>query len=83
MKVVIPLAALQAAHACDVYLQSPEWDEGAQALVYPDWAATIERHFAAGRRSISQLGWLVAHDLVPMTRDEFVAMRKTRGGTHV
>lgn len=76
MRVVIPLSALQANHACDAYLRSPEWDSGAQALVYPDWDATVARHLAMGPEGITHLDWLIAHKLVPMTTAQLVEARK-------
>ncbi len=70
MRVVIRLAELQACNACDAYLKSPEWDARQQALVYPDWDATVARHIAMGREGMVRLEWLVANKLVPMTAHE-------------
>lgn len=74
--VVITLAELEASpKACDVYLRSPEWDAERQALVYPDWSATVARLLST-RAGITWLDYLVKRGLVPMTRDEFNAARK-------
>jgi hypothetical protein len=70
MRVVIRLAELQACNACDAYLLSPEWDAKEQALVYPDWDATVARHLAMGPGGIVRLSWLVHNKLVPMTAHE-------------
>lgn len=80
MKVVIRLAELQAHKACDAYLRSPEWDEKEQALVYPDWDATVARHLTGEREKMGHLEWMVANKLVPMTAQElFSAKQKARG----
>jgi len=77
MRVVIPLSKLQACNACDAYLRSPEWDKEEQALVYPDWDATVARHLAMGLEGIVRLQWLVTNKLVPMTESEFAAAGKS------
>jgi hypothetical protein len=72
MQVVISKTQLEAAHACADYFTSSEWN--GEALVYADWAKTVERLLSTGKGTL-QLGWLVKHGLVPMTREEFVAAR--------
>jgi hypothetical protein len=81
MRIVIPLSVLQAHNACDAYLNSQEWDKGEQALVFPNWEATVERLLANGPAGVINLGWLVAKDLVPMTAGQFAeAKKRARGG---
>jgi hypothetical protein len=75
MEVIIEKAQLLAFDACGAYLKSPEWDAEREALVYSDWAATVDR-LTATRDGVGLLGWLVARKLVPMTRAEFVKARR-------
>lgn len=76
MRVVVRLVELQAHNVCDAYLRSPFWDEGEQALVYPDWAAAVTQYMTMGISGVMRLGWMVARRLVPMTTDQFVEARK-------
>lgn len=71
-QVVISKEQLIAARACtkDSYFDSPEWN--GEALVYADWEASRERLLSTSRGT-SQLSFLVAKGLVPMTREEFRA----------
>jgi hypothetical protein len=88
MKVVVTKAQLDgsdrppgvgALRACRVYLKSPEWDSGQQALVYADWEETSKR-LLSSHAGTGYLDWLVTHQLVPMTREEFVAARGVSHG---
>lgn len=77
MRVVIKLSELRAHNPCGAFhLDSPEWDEQEQALVYPDWDATVARHLAMGPTGVVRLEWLVARKLVPMTTAQLAAARK-------
>ena len=75
MQVIITKAQLEANRACKAYLTSPEWN--GEALVYSDWDATVKRLLTT-RSGTVYLDYLVAHGLVPMTKDEFVALKKAR-----
>jgi hypothetical protein len=77
MQVVITEAQLKS--GCDVYLKSPEWDPEQRALVYIDWAATVERLLST-RSGTAYLDSLVSRGFVPMTKDEFIAARKAHRG---
>lgn len=57
------------------HLESPEWDEEQQALVYKDWEATAKR-LSATKEGLTQLAWLVGRNLVPMDRLELRKVRK-------
>jgi hypothetical protein len=77
-EVVITKDQLEAGGPCQPFhLKSPEWDEEREALVYEDWEATVKR-LSSTKDGLTQLGWLVAHNLVPMTRLEFRAVRKAK-----
>lgn len=80
MRVVIDKATLKRHRACNAAYTSPEWDEGLQALVYADWDQSVERLIAMGPRGWDHLEWHVRHKLVPMTMDEFTALRASREG---
>lgn len=82
MRVVVTKDQLKSNRACAVYSKSPEWDSGQEALVYSDWTKTIER-LLSSRAGAEQLGWLVAHGLVPMTKSELIDAVKARGGINV
>jgi hypothetical protein len=71
--VAITKADLDAKKPCAPwYLDSPEWDEDQEALVYKDFDATVDRLMAtdAGR---DRLRWLIRNALVPMKSNEFKA----------
>lgn len=72
MQVVITKAQLEAVPACQAYLKSPEWN--GEALVYADWNATVKRLLSSGY-GITYLGFLVKNKLVPLTVNEFRALR--------
>jgi hypothetical protein len=74
-QVVIPKEKLVELKACSVYLDSPEWN--GEALVYSNWEETVERLMSTGP-GITYLGFLVAKKLVPLTKDEFRALRADR-----
>lgn len=78
MQVIIPIAKLEAQGACLVYLDSPEWDKGQKELVYADWSKTVIRLLSTPAGT-GYLSWLVAHELVPMTKSEFSAAREKQG----
>ena len=75
MQVTITKSQLEANRACKVYLTSPEWN--GEALVYADWDATVSRLLAT-REGMSHLDFLVVRALVPMTVEEFIALKKAR-----
>ncbi|MGH3303684.1 MAG: hypothetical protein ACRDOK_18795 [Streptosporangiaceae bacterium] len=77
MQVIIPKSSLVKYHACAAAYSSPEWSDAKEALVYPDWSASVERMMSTpmGR---SHLDWLIVHKLVPMTAAEFFEVRKIR-----
>lgn len=77
MEVVVTKDQLEKARACRVYLDSPNWDHGREALVYPDWAEAVRRLLST-RAGVTHLDFLVASALVPMTRDEFKAAREAK-----
>jgi|GEM_PF-7064187 len=80
MQVVITKGQLEAVKACNVYLDSPEWDALEESLVYANWEATVERLLAT-RAGSSYLAFLVSRELVPMTMTEFKAARTARERT--
>jgi len=75
-RIVIPKAVLKRHRACDAAYTSPEYDADQDAIVYADWDETVKRLLAKGRQGIDEIDWYVANKLVPMTRDEFVALKK-------
>ena len=75
MRVVIPKEKLEAVRACSDYLKSPEWN--GEALVYENWEQTVERLLST-RAGVIQLNWLIDRKLVPMTVDEFRALKQAR-----
>ena len=74
MRVIITKGQLLAARACAAYLDSPEWDEEQEALVYKNWDKTVKR-LASNKEGLTFLGWLVGRSLVPMPRLQFRRMR--------
>lgn len=77
MQVVITKKQLQDEKSCGAHLNSPEWSESEQALVYTDWDATVERLLSTNNGT-DFLDWLVLKQLVPMTKDEFIQARNAR-----
>lgn len=83
MRVVIDKATLKRHRACPDAYTSPEWSEQEQALVY-EWPATIDRLLAKPAKAngtnsgLDQLEWLVRHKLVPMSAEEFEALKAAR-----
>ena len=73
MQVVVTRAQLDEHKACPRYATSPNWN--GEALVYPDWDQAVDRLLSTPD-GIDRLGWLVVHELVPMSRSEFIAARK-------
>ena len=78
MQVVIPEATLKRHRACRGRFTSPWWDAKEQALVYGDWDEAV-RQFLSSKDGTERLEWLVAHELVPMTKSEFHAAKTARG----
>lgn len=72
VQVVISKNKLEQLGACKAYLTSPEWN--GEALVYSDWDATVKRLMSTGP-GVTYLGFLVAKELVPMTKEEFARTR--------
>jgi len=75
-KVVIPIATFKRLRACGAAYNSPEYDAEQDAVVFSDWDKTVERLLAKGRQGLNEIDWCVAHKLVPMTREEFVVLKK-------
>jgi hypothetical protein len=75
MQVIVHIDQLKEKGACSAYLRSPEWISDQQALVYPDWGATVSRLLST-RAGVTYLSWLVGRGLVPMTQEEFAEARK-------
>ena len=59
------------------YLDSPEWDEKKEALVYEDWEDTVER-LSSTKDGLMHLAWLVSRSLVPMTRMQCRKLRRAK-----
>jgi hypothetical protein len=78
-RVIIDRLTLKRNHACLAAYASPEWDEKLQALVYSDWDKTVARHVAMGPQGFDRLEWLVRHKLVPMTKEQFDALKEAHG----
>jgi hypothetical protein len=77
MEVIVTKEQLR--ETCGVHTSSPEWNAEREALVYPDWDATVARLLST-RKGTAYLDALVARGIVPMTRDEFIEARKSRRG---
>ena len=75
-RVVIDNETLRRHRSCRAVYASPEWDAKLQALVYSDWDKTVERHIKMGAPGFDRLEWLVNHKLVPMTKEQFDALKK-------
>lgn len=75
-RIVIDKATLKRHRACRDAYTSPEWDEKLQALVFADWDKTVARLLAKGPKGLEQLEWWVNHKLVPMTAEQFAAIKK-------
>jgi len=87
-EVIIDKATLKRHRACRAAYTSPEWDSVREALVYKDWDATVQRHLEMGfdangvHIGLFRLEWFVNHGLVPMTREELRALKKSHGGSN-
>ena len=78
MQVIITKDQLTGGGPCTpVFLDSPEWDEKKEALVYEDWDETVER-LSSSMDGLGQLGWLVSRSLVPMNRMQFRKLRRAK-----
>ncbi len=82
MRVIIDNATLRRHRSCRAAYSSPEWDAKSQTLVYEDWDATVER-LLKNPEGLETIEWFVNHKLVPMTSDEFAALKKARGASNV
>ena len=85
MRVVISDATLRRHRACPARFQAdcPWWDPKENALVYPNWGSEVIDHYLTARQGgAAMLEWLVRHELVPMTMDEFKAAVVARGGSN-
>lgn len=82
MRVAIEKATLKRHRACRAAYTSPEWDVASETLVYSDWEQSVQRLLSGGDEGKRQLEWLVNHELVPMTKDEFVAARSAYDSAH-
>ena len=78
MRVVIDNAALRRNRSCKGAYTNREWDPELQALVFPDWDASVEELLSTPK-GLGRLEWYVRHNLVPMTMDEFIAAKTARG----
>ena len=74
-RVVIDNATLRHHRSCRGAYTSPEWSEKEQALIYADWDKTVTR-LLKKPGGIDQIEWFVNHKLVPMTKDQFDALKK-------
>jgi hypothetical protein len=79
VRVVIDNAALRRNRSCKGAYTNREWDEKEQALIFPDWDASVEELLST-EKGLARLEWYVRHNLVPMTMDEFIAAKSARGG---
>ena len=80
MRVVIPNETLRRHRSCSAVYTSPFWDTAENALVFPDWEKALAEYFVPmGHEGFFRLGWHVRHGLVPMTADEFAALKKANG----
>lgn len=80
MRVVIDNAALRRNRSCKGAYTNREWDPELQALVFPDWDASVEELLSTPK-GIGRLEWYVRCKLVPMTMSEFIAVKSARGGS--
>lgn len=78
MRVVIDNATLRKHRSCKGVYTRKEWDPKLQAIVYPDWDASVEELLSTPL-GLERLEWYVTHKLVPMTMTEFVAAKAARG----
>lgn len=74
MRVVIDNAALRKNRSCKGAYTNREWDPELQALVFPDWDASI-KELLSTPKGLARLEWYVRHNLVPMTMTEFITAK--------
>jgi hypothetical protein len=74
VRVVIDNATLRRHRSCKGAYTNREWDAEAQALIFPDWEASVTELLSTPKGR-DRLEWYVHHKLVPMTKDEFIAAR--------
>lgn len=79
MRVVIDNATLRRHRSCKGAYTNPEWDAEAQALIFPDWEASVEQ-LLSDPKGLARLEWYVSQRLVPMTMSEFLTAKAARGG---
>lgn len=77
MRVVIDQATLKRHRSCDVTV-SPNWDTEHKSLVYEDWDKAV-KNFLSTADGTSRLEWLVRHELVPMSADQFATAKDAIG----
>jgi hypothetical protein len=78
MRVVIDNAALRKARSCKGAYTNREWDPALQALVFPDWDASV-KELLSTPKGRARLEWYARHNLVPMTLDQFIAAKAALG----
>jgi hypothetical protein len=74
VRVVIDNATLRRHRSCKGAYTNREWDAEAQALIFPDWEASVTELLSTPK-GIRRLEWYVTHKLVPMTMEEFIAAK--------
>jgi hypothetical protein len=79
MRVVISEATLKRHRACRGRYDSPYWSEEEKSLVYENWDEAVA-HFLSTKDGTERLEWLVNHELVPMTKDQFSAVSGASNG---
>jgi len=78
MRVVIDNATLRRHRSCKGAYTNREWDAEAQALIFPDWEASITELLST-KKGVARLEWYVHNKLVPMTDDELAAAKTAHG----
>jgi len=83
VRVVISNETLRWHRSCKAVYTSPFWDAKENALVFPDWDDAVKNYFVPmGHEGFFRLEWHVNHGLVPMTKDEFDALKAAHGGSN-
>jgi hypothetical protein len=78
MRVVIDNKELRRNRSCRGTYTNKEWDPAEQALVFPDWEASV-KELLSTPEGLIRLDWYVRHNLVPMTMSEFIAAKIAHG----
>lgn len=76
MRVVIDNATLRKYRSCKGAYTNREWDPELQALVFPDWEASV-KELMATTKGQARLEWYISNGLVPMTMAEFIAAKNS------